>query len=55
MKTKTNKASDNLQIPGESLPDKVLAKMVKDAEKGPFMTLENHQKEMNKWIREHAR
>jgi len=55
MKTKENKETDNQQMPGECLPDKVLAKLVKEAEKGPFMTLEEHQKEMNKWIRDHAR
>lgn len=55
MKTKETKASDNLQVPGELLPNSVLAKLVKEAEKGPFMTLEEHQKKMNKWIREHVR
>jgi hypothetical protein len=55
MKTTKTKQSENLQVPGEHLPDKVLAKLVKEAEKGPFITLEEHQKEMNKWIRDHAR
>jgi hypothetical protein len=52
MKTKETKESLNLQVPGEQLPDKVLARLVKEAEKGPFMTLEEHQKTMNKWIQE---
>jgi hypothetical protein len=55
MKTKGNKKSENHQIPGGCLPDRVLARLVKEAEKDPFMTLEEHQKEMNKWIRDHAR
>jgi len=52
MKTKETKESLNLQVPGEQLADKVLARLVKEAEKGPFMTLEEHQKTMNKWIQE---
>ncbi len=55
MKTIETKETKYLQVPGERLPDKVLAKLVKEAEKGSFMTLEEHQKEMNKWIRDHAR
>jgi hypothetical protein len=55
MKTKETKESLNLQVPGEQLPDKVLARLVKEAEKGPFMTLEEHQKTMNKWIQENSR
>ena len=55
MKTKETKDAYNLQVPGESLPDKTLAKLVKEAEEGPFMTLEEHQQKMDKWIRDHAR
>lgn len=55
MQTKETKEFDNLQISGERLPDSVLAKLVKEAEKGPFITLEEHQKKMNKWIKEHVR
>ena len=55
MKTKETKESLNLQVPGEQLPDKVLARLVKEAENGPFMTLEEHQKTMNKWIQENSR
>jgi len=55
MKTRETKKSTNLQAPGEPLTDNALAKLVKEAEKGPFMTLEEHQKTMNKWIQENAR
>jgi len=55
MRTKETKVSRNLQVPGERLPDKALAKLVKEAEKGPFMTLEEHHKKMNKWIQENSR
>ena len=50
MRTKETKTSKNLQVSGERLPDKALAKLVKEAEKGPFMTLEEHHKKMDKWI-----
>ena len=52
MKTKETKESRYMQVPGEPLPDKALAKLVKESEKGPFMTLEEHHKKMNKWIQE---
>ncbi|MBW8330550.1 MAG: hypothetical protein K0M40_00900 [Prolixibacteraceae bacterium] len=52
MRTKETKETKNLQTPGEQLPDKVLAKLVKDAEKGPFITFEEHHKKMDKWIQE---
>jgi len=55
MKTKEAKESKNLQVPGERLPDKTLVKLVKEAEKGPFMTLEEHHKKMDKWIQENSR
>ena len=55
MKTKETKELINMQVPGEQVPDKVLAKLVKEAEKGPFMTLEEHQKTMNKWIQKNSR
>ncbi|MDP2338098.1 MAG: hypothetical protein Q8N05_16970 [Bacteroidota bacterium] len=47
MRTKETKESKNLQTPGQRLPDKALAKLVKEAEKGPFITFEEHHK---KWI-----
>ncbi|MFA5776789.1 MAG: hypothetical protein WC988_04530 [Patescibacteria group bacterium] len=53
--TKKTNESKNLQVPGERLPDKALAKLVKEAEKGPFMSLEKHHKKMNKWIQENSR
>jgi len=55
MKTKIAKESKNLQVSGERLPDKTLVKLVKEAEKGPFMTLEEHHKKMDKWIQEGSR
>lgn len=55
MRTKETKTSINLQVSGERLPDKALAKLVKEAEKGPFMTLEEHHKKMDKWIHGNSR
>ena len=54
MRTKETKEIRNVQIPGDCLPDKELVKLVKEAEKGPFMTLKDHKKEMNKWIQENS-
>jgi len=50
MRTKETKKVENLQVPGMLLPDKKLAKLVKEAEKGPFITLEEHHEKMDKWI-----
>ncbi|MEI8115613.1 MAG: hypothetical protein WCI54_18420 [Bacteroidia bacterium] len=50
MRTKETKESKNLQTPGEQISDKILAKLVKDAEKGPFMSFDEHHKKMDKWI-----
>ena len=55
MKIKGTKSSDNQQVPGERLPNSILAELVKEAEKGPFLSLEEHQKQMGKWIKENAR
>ena len=55
MQTKKTKSPVNLQVPGELIPDKSLAKMIKEAEKGPFLTLGEHQKTMNKWIQENSK
>jgi len=55
MRTKETKESKNLQVSGERLPDKDLAKLVKEAGKCPFMTLEEHHKKMDKWIKENSR
>ena len=52
MRIKETKKSKNLQVSGERLSDKALTKLVKEAEKGPFMTLEEHHKKMDKWIQE---
>ena len=50
MRTKETKESKNLQTPGEHIPDKVLTKLVKDSEKGPFMSFDEHHEKMDKWI-----
>ena len=55
MKTKEIKEANNLQTPGEHLPNKVLAKLVKEAEKGPFVTFEEHHKKMDNWIQENSK
>ena len=55
MRTKEIKISINLQVPGELLANKTLAKLVKEAEKGPFMTFEEHHKKMDKWIQENSK
>ena len=55
MKTKESKEAKNLQVPGDLLTDKELVKHVKDAEKGPFLTLDEHRKQMKKWIQENSR
>ena len=55
MRTKETKESINLQVPGEVLANKTLAKLVKEAEKGPFMTFEEHHKKMDKWIQENSK
>lgn len=52
MKTKGTKAERNLQIPGEPLSDEELEKIIKEAEKGPFNSLEEHNKKMNEWIKQ---
>ncbi len=55
MKTKEIKSNKNLQIPSERLTDKELSKLVREAEKGPFFSLEDHEKQMAKWIRKNSR
>lgn len=55
MKAKETKEEKNLQVSGEQLPDKELYKLVKEAEKGPFMSLEEHNTKMNKWIQDNSR
>jgi len=52
MRTKETKEIINLQLPGELLANKTLAKLVKEAEKGPFMAFDEHQKKMIIWIQE---
>lgn len=46
-KIKVSKAERNLQMPGKPLPDEELAKIIKEAEKGPFNSLEEHNRKMN--------
>lgn len=55
MRTQDTKETKNLQAPGKRIPDKVLAKMVKEAEKGPFLTFEEHHTKMDKWILENSK
>ena len=52
MRAKETKESKNLQVPGERMANKTLAKLVKEAEKGPFVTFEEHHKKMDKWIQD---
>ena len=52
MRTKESIETKNLQAPGKRLPDKELAKLIKEAEKGPFLTFEEHHKKMDEWIHE---
>ena len=55
MRTKETKETKNLQVPGELLTNKRLAKLVKEAEKGPFMSFEEHHKKMTLWIQESSK
>jgi hypothetical protein len=55
MRTKESIDTKNLQIPGKRVSDKVLAKQVKEAEKGPFLTFEEHHTKMDKWIQENLK
>ncbi len=55
MKTINSKKIDNAQIPGNQISDKRLVNLIKEAEQGPFITLKEHQKKMNKWIQENSR
>lgn len=55
MKTQDTKETKNLQAPGKRIPDKVLAKMVKEAEKGLFLTFGEHHTKMDKWILENSK
>ena len=55
MKTIKTIKSKNLQVPGEKLTDFELAKLVKEAQKGPFLTIQEHQEKMTGWIKENSR
>ncbi len=55
MKTIKTDKSKNLQVPGEKLTDFELAKLVKEAQKGPFLTIQEHQEKMTGWIKENSR
>ena len=55
MKTKIKPEENNLQMPGKQLLDKELETLVKTAANGPFITLAEKNKRMNKWIRENSR
>ncbi len=55
MKTKEKKDPMSLHAPSEPLPDVELIKLVKEAESGPFLTMEEHQREMKIWMQENDR
>jgi hypothetical protein len=55
MRTKETKEITNLQVPGKPLTGKALAKLVKEAEKGPFMTFDEHHAKMGKWIQANSK
>ena len=55
MKTKETKEEKNLQVSGDRLTEIELLKLVKEAEKGPFMTLAEHNTKINKWIQDNSR
>jgi len=55
MKTKEKKETINMQEPGQLLTDKRLAKLIKEAEKGPFTSAQVHQKKMVKWVLENLK
>ena len=52
MRTKTIQSSRNLQVPGEPLPDKELAGLVKDAESGPFYSYDEMEQILMQWRKE---
>jgi hypothetical protein len=54
MKIKTKTEGKSLQTPGNQLSDKELENLVKTAAKGPFITLEEQNKRMKKWIHENC-
>ena len=55
MRTKETKETINMQVPGELLANKTLAKLVKEAEKGPFMSSDEHHKKMILLIQENSK
>ena len=55
MKAKETKEEKNLQVSGDRLTEIELHKLIKDAEKGPFMTLSEHNTKINKWIQDNSR
>ena len=52
MKTKSNEPQKrNLAIPSEPMSESEFIRMIKDAEKGPFMTGEELKIKMQSWIK----
>ena len=51
MKTKTikNKVTDNWALPGDPLTSEELKAGIKEAEKGPFYTIEESRKIIKEW------
>lgn len=51
MKTKSNNPQKrNLAIPGEPMSEDEFFQLIKEAEKGPFTSLEEFKKEVQGWI-----
>lgn len=41
----------NLAVPGEPMTEEEFHQLIKDAEKGPFISMEDFKKEVQEWIR----
>jgi predicted transcriptional regulator len=52
MRTKIIQSGKNMQVLGEPLPDKELAKLVKEAETGPFYSFEEMKQILLQWRKE---
>lgn len=51
MKTKSsNPQKRNLAVPGDPMSEGEFLQLIKDAEKGPFISLEDFKKEVQGWI-----
>jgi len=50
MRTVKNKKEKNLQVPGEPISQAEFIKLIRKAEKGPFMTLDELKDNFNQWL-----